>query len=588
MPTLDVEYMGRLQPLEASSDEGDNRGDPAEESSDGSDGEKEDENVDDSETESDSDEWKPTETGAEYKIDAFSPGTVGVNIPIDPSATSLDFFHLFFDETFFQRVVDETNRYAAQDMRLTAAIAAARAAVAAASSSDEEDDSPVDGPWTDTTLPEIRAFIAMNIALGLRGHSSMDDIWSTRDSLHDPYLSKIMSRDRFRLLSKYFRLVDNASGLDQDHPDYDALYKISPMIHLFNTQSADLYSPKQQLSVDEAMVKFKGRHHAKQYMPMKPTKYGFKVWVCAEAITGYALQVEVYEGKARTPARLKLRSTYGVGYDIVTELTRQYQGKNHIVYYDRWFSSVPLAEHLLRNGIYANSTIKQDRAGLPPGSRKLKLKKTDSCRQQRKGNSNLLFTVFYEKRQVAHLSTGCLPGQHEGGVKPLVNVDYNKYMGGVDLCDQHCSYYRVGNKTVKWWKYLFWHFISLAINNAYVIYKASALPLTATGGVARQKALKTHKMFRLEIMEQLVGTFSRPVQVKRLRASPGVVLQNSDAMIAHICQLSADQRLCHYCNRGREGGKVRTRYVCKDCNVNLCAAGCFQRYHADLCGISTN
>ena len=31
--------------------------------------------------------------------------------------------------------------------------------------------------------------------------------------------------------------------------------------------------------IDEAMITFKGRSSMKQYMPMKPTKHGFSVWV---------------------------------------------------------------------------------------------------------------------------------------------------------------------------------------------------------------------------------------------------------------------------------------------------------------------
>ena len=35
----------------------------------------------------------------------------------------------------------------------------------------------------------------------------------------------------------------------------------------------------------------------KQYMPLKPVKRGFKVWVREDAITGYFCDLEVYVGK---------------------------------------------------------------------------------------------------------------------------------------------------------------------------------------------------------------------------------------------------------------------------------------------------
>jgi len=320
-------------------------------------------------------------------------------------------------------------------------------------------------------------------------------------------------------------------------------------------------------------------------MPKKPVKFGFKVWVCAEADTGYALQVEMYEGRARTLPRIAQKSKYGTGYDVVNELTKLYQQKNHIIYIDRFFSSVALAEHLLRQHTYVNSTVMLNRKGTTTEIKKLKLKKTDPCHQYRRGQSNLLVTVFYDKRQVSHLSTGCLPGLTDGGIKPLVNEDYNKYMGGVDLCDQHGSYYRVGRKTVKWWKYIAWHFISLAINNAYVVYKASRPPI-ATGGAVRSK-LRTHKEFRLDIIEQLVGTFARTAPVKRLRLAPGVVLMNPADAIAHVCEKTVNLKICQHCS-AKSGKRTRTVNWCKDCKVNLCPIGCFQRYHAEHCGISPN
>ena len=50
-------------------------------------------------------------------------------------------------------------------------------------------------------------------------------------------------------------------------------------------------NPHREASIDEAMVAFKGRSSMKQYMSKKPIKRGFKVWVRADAVTGY---VSVY------------------------------------------------------------------------------------------------------------------------------------------------------------------------------------------------------------------------------------------------------------------------------------------------------
>ena len=54
--------------------------------------------------------------------------------------------------------------------------------------------------------------------------------------------------------------------------------------------------PHRENSVDEAMVLFKGRSGFKQYMPNKPVKRGYKVWMRADAQSGYCCNFEVYTG----------------------------------------------------------------------------------------------------------------------------------------------------------------------------------------------------------------------------------------------------------------------------------------------------
>ena len=51
------------------------------------------------------------------------------------------------------------------------------------------------------------------------------------------------------------------------------------------------------MTVDEAMIKFQGRSSLKQYLPMKPTKHGIKVWVLGDANNGYFLNLSVFTGR---------------------------------------------------------------------------------------------------------------------------------------------------------------------------------------------------------------------------------------------------------------------------------------------------
>ena len=59
----------------------------------------------------------------------------------------------------------------------------------------------------------------------------------------------------------------------------------------------EYYQADVHVSVDERMVKSKGRSGIRQFVANKPTRFGFKVWVLAESGTGYTLDFNVYTGK---------------------------------------------------------------------------------------------------------------------------------------------------------------------------------------------------------------------------------------------------------------------------------------------------
>ena len=56
------------------------------------------------------------------------------------------------------------------------------------------------------------------------------------------------------------------------------------------------YSPSHELSVDEAMVSFKGRLWFIQYMPKKPNKWERKAYSLADFNTGYTYNWMLYAG----------------------------------------------------------------------------------------------------------------------------------------------------------------------------------------------------------------------------------------------------------------------------------------------------
>ena len=51
--------------------------------------------------------------------------------------------------------------------------------------------------YTPTNETEIRTFIGINLLMGIKRQASYRDYWSNAPDLHDPYINKLMSINRF-------------------------------------------------------------------------------------------------------------------------------------------------------------------------------------------------------------------------------------------------------------------------------------------------------------------------------------------------------------------------------------------------------
>ena len=106
----------------------------------------------------------------------------------------------------------------------------------------------------------------------------------------------------------------------------DKLWKIRRFMDLLLAQFQALYEVNGYVSVDESMVKYKGRLSFRQYLPMKPVKWGTKVWVMAESSTGYVNNFQVYTGA------IVGKTETGLAHRIVSDLAQPYFGSNLCVY----------------------------------------------------------------------------------------------------------------------------------------------------------------------------------------------------------------------------------------------------------------
>ena len=140
-------------------------------------------------------------------------------------------------------------------------------------------------------------------------------------------IQKVMTKNRYEEIGRFFHLNNSALQRKQGEDGYDRLYKVRPILTNFNDKVKEVYHPPKNISVDEGMIAFKGRLAFRQYMPIKPVKYGIKVWMAADASNGFVVNHNVYLGKENDCVREN-----GLGYDVVMDLISPLYNQNYHVY----------------------------------------------------------------------------------------------------------------------------------------------------------------------------------------------------------------------------------------------------------------
>ena len=78
--------------------------------------------------------------------------------------------------------------------------------------------------WIPVTKEEIKAFLRINIAMGIVNLPEMKSYWA-KGITRVPWFPSIMSRPRFEQICHYLHLADNSKQPDKDSKEYK-LYKL--------------------------------------------------------------------------------------------------------------------------------------------------------------------------------------------------------------------------------------------------------------------------------------------------------------------------------------------------------------------------
>ena len=104
------------------------------------------------------------------------------------NSSCLDYFHLFFTENVYQLIVDESIRFERQQRQLP---------------------DNTQGDLYNFTVPELKAWLRLSLAMGLVNKSNLKAFWSTDFVIKTLLFPSTMSRDGYLQILRFLHFVNN-------------------------------------------------------------------------------------------------------------------------------------------------------------------------------------------------------------------------------------------------------------------------------------------------------------------------------------------------------------------------------------------
>lgn len=415
---------------------------------------------------------------------------------------------------------------------------------------------------------KIYCFIGILILTGYAPLPRRRMYWEFNEDTRNVLVVKSMRRNRFEEIFRYLHVADN-----QNLRPNDKMAKVRPLFDLLNEKFLTYAPIEKDISIDESMIPYYGRHGCKQHIHGKPIRFGFKAWVAATRL-GYCLQAELYEGRSEA------RST-GLGEHVVTKLMntlqKTYPNTEFSVYCDNFFTSPSLLSALQANRVKITGTVRQNRVDHCP------LKDVKACKKEQRGyydykldkRDNILAVRWHDNSVVTLLSNeyGVNPIQkakrYSTATKNKIEIDqpnlisqYNKYMGGVDRLDANVGVYRIAIRGKKWYSSILMWLIDVAVNNCFLLARSLG---STTDTLEHRRALARSLLQKYGDIKSQPGP--SPARRFSISVPQSVRKHNAD----HMILTGQERKRCAVC-------KNKTNKMCRKCNVNL-HDKCFSMYH---------
>lgn len=436
------------------------------------------------------------------------------------------------------------------------------------------------------TLEELKAFIGILIIMGFHRLPSIRHYWLSDDNFRVSRIANLMPQKRFLFILRFLHLNNNETMPKRGTNDFDKLYKVRPLLTKLNVNFKALYVPHREMAIDESMVGFKGRTTLKQYMPMKPTKRGFKVWVLACSATGYMISFQIYQGKEKEATQDTL------GERVVMEMSEPYWRKGYCLYFDNFFTTFNLLKVLMERGTFACGTFRVNRKHYPKSilmdDKNMRIGDSDFAQagdisvvkwKDRGKKSVNVVSNMHNPTKFTTVKRTNKTGERQEIKCPESIAAYNKYMGAVDKFDQAMAAYAISWKSRRWWVKLLYYFVDSAIVNAFILHKYSVQ--------ARKEKPCSQLKFRTVLANELIGTYNTRKRkgpahtvAKKFKKIDGRGVSIEDNIrrtnVGEHLPIKGTSRRCGYCSTQKNS--KRSQMQCRKCSIALCL-DCFVPFH---------
>ena len=343
------------------------------------------------------------------------------------------------------------------------------------------------------------------------------------------------------------------------------------------------------------MIKFNGRSRMKVYMPSKPIRFGFKVYLMTDAQNSYVLNWIIHERSKESLVSL------------LQKVTENFENRGFIISMDRYYSTLDVIKDLTRRGFGVYATIKGNRIKANSNMKKeLKNIKQGESRFYIFEDEKMLLTCWKDSKLVVLISnTGddnIVTITRNKNIKqngdicykrlevecPENITTYSKNARGIDKFDQIISYYTVDHKSVKWYLRIILHLLSVAIHNSFILYsnakgkksrftnyldfEKSIINSLLEGMRQRKNASKSNSTTSTSTKIISSNIFQTPNRLIRSRSSTSQSFSGNSTK--DDCRIGYNSKSnCSLCETKNK--KKRTNFWCITHEIPVCVLNCY-------------